>query len=111
MGRYPIHFHLARNAIGAGMYASDNSLHDNYQRCIVIHGNFFIEALLIKQGPMVYWCKTTLRSILLDTVTSWKMVLNSPTLLITIWVFGSEPSASLIPKDLFQQTPYLLSFG
>ena len=40
MGRYPIHFHNMGNMIGRGLYARDNSLHDNFQRCIVIHGKY-----------------------------------------------------------------------
>lgn len=39
MGRYPIHFHFMKNVIGKGFYARDNSIHNSYQRCVVIHGN------------------------------------------------------------------------
>jgi hypothetical protein len=40
MGRYPVHFHFGKNSIGKGNFASDNSIHDNFQRCLVVHGNF-----------------------------------------------------------------------
>ena len=36
LGRYPVHFHLAGN--GTGSYVQDASIHDNFQRCLVIHG-------------------------------------------------------------------------
>lgn len=36
LGRYPIHFHLM--GIAPGSYATDNSVHDSYFRCITIHG-------------------------------------------------------------------------
>jgi hypothetical protein len=47
MGRYPIHFHFGRNSIGLGNYAQDNSIHDNFQRCLVIHNT---DGILIKNN-------------------------------------------------------------
>jgi hypothetical protein len=35
-GRYPLHWHLAGNL--AGDYAKNNSIHDSFQRAIVVHG-------------------------------------------------------------------------
>lgn len=36
-GRYPVHFHLMRDA-GYGSYVTDSSVHESYYRCIVVHG-------------------------------------------------------------------------
>ena len=38
MGRYPVHFHMMDSVIGKGYFANHNSIHDNFQRCLVIHG-------------------------------------------------------------------------
>ena len=36
MARYPLHWHLAGDATGD--YIKNNSIHDNFQRCLTIHG-------------------------------------------------------------------------
>ncbi len=36
LGRYPFHWHLAGNV--AGQYIRFSSIHDSFQRCVVIHG-------------------------------------------------------------------------
>merc|ERR550534_102587 len=36
MARYPVHWHLAGN--GTGNYLANASLHDNFQRCVTVHG-------------------------------------------------------------------------
>lgn len=38
IGRYPFHFHVMGNQVGKGHFVSENSFHDNYQRCFTIHG-------------------------------------------------------------------------
>ena len=42
-GRYPIHYHL--NGDVDGSYVRGNSIHDNYGRCVTIHGvsNLLVE--------------------------------------------------------------------
>ena len=37
LGRYPIHFHLSQNVQPSGSYVKDCSIHDNFQRCLVLH--------------------------------------------------------------------------
>lgn len=36
MARYPVHWHLAGNA--SGSYLRNSSLHNNFQRCVTVHG-------------------------------------------------------------------------
>ncbi|PRP83850.1 hypothetical protein PROFUN_08881 [Planoprotostelium fungivorum] len=40
LGRYPVHFHLIRNAAGA--FIIDSSIHTSYQRCIAIHNSDYV---------------------------------------------------------------------
>ena len=47
LGRYPVHFHMIHDAVGEGMYAKDNSIHDVFQRCVVIHGT---DGVLVKDN-------------------------------------------------------------
>eukprot|EP01091_Cochliopodium_minus_P013326 TRINITY_DN426_c0_g1_i1.p1 TRINITY_DN426_c0_g1~~TRINITY_DN426_c0_g1_i1.p1 ORF type:complete len:1254 (-),score=327.70 TRINITY_DN426_c0_g1_i1:86-3814(-) len=37
VGRYPIHFHQMGQTDGVSVFAKYNSIHDNFQRCLVIH--------------------------------------------------------------------------
>jgi len=37
MGRYPLHFHLARFMFGMNVVVSASSIHDCYQRCVSVH--------------------------------------------------------------------------
>jgi len=37
LGRYPVHFHILRDATGS--FIVDSSVHTNYQRCIAIHNS------------------------------------------------------------------------
>jgi len=39
VGRYPVHFHLLREAVGLGFYIKDSCVHDSFQRCYVIHNS------------------------------------------------------------------------
>ena len=39
-GRYPVHFHLNGDVFGS--YVRGNSIHDNYARCVTIHGVHFL---------------------------------------------------------------------
>ncbi|KAI9003960.1 hypothetical protein DFJ74DRAFT_694226 [Hyaloraphidium curvatum] len=58
MARYPVHWHLAGDA--AGSYLKNSSVHDSFQRCVVLHGSW--GALEVKDnscfditGHAVYW--------------------------------------------------------
>lgn len=42
MGRYPIHWHVAKNVTGKA-FVHDCSIHDNYQRCLTIHDSHGID--------------------------------------------------------------------
>jgi cell migration-inducing and hyaluronan-binding protein len=37
LGRYPLHFHMEKDISSYENVISDNSIHHNYQRCIVVH--------------------------------------------------------------------------
>lgn len=37
LGRYPVHFHMAGDVRDIDAYIKDCSIHDNYQRCLVVH--------------------------------------------------------------------------
>jgi cell migration-inducing and hyaluronan-binding protein len=37
LARYPVHFHLFGERSGQGNFVKDCAIHDNYQRCVVIH--------------------------------------------------------------------------
>ncbi|PRP84766.1 hypothetical protein PROFUN_07420, partial [Planoprotostelium fungivorum] len=37
VGRYPIHFHMARFLWGMNVMVTDSSIHDCYQRCVSVH--------------------------------------------------------------------------
>ena len=37
-GRYPIHFHMAKEVFADKAYAMENSIHHVFQRCITVHG-------------------------------------------------------------------------
>jgi len=37
IGRYPVHFHLMNDKVGQDNYVKHCSIHDNFQRCLVVH--------------------------------------------------------------------------
>lgn len=41
LGRYPLHFHMLGNR-GSSSYATDNSIHRSYYRCVVLHHTNFL---------------------------------------------------------------------
>ncbi|PRP73209.1 hypothetical protein PROFUN_03523 [Planoprotostelium fungivorum] len=47
LGRYPVHFHMAMDVYDITAALINSSLHDNYQRCISIHGT---NGVLVKQN-------------------------------------------------------------
>lgn len=47
LGRYPIHYHMMQNQVGAGHIIQDCSIHDNLQRCVTIHNT---NGVLIKDN-------------------------------------------------------------
>ncbi|PRP88454.1 hypothetical protein PROFUN_03171 [Planoprotostelium fungivorum] len=47
LGRYPVHFHLAMDVYDITAALVNSSMHDNYQRCISIHGT---SGVLVKQN-------------------------------------------------------------
>lgn len=61
LGRYPLHWHLARDAYGS--YAKNNSIHDSIQRGLVVHGT----NRLLVQGNVV--CNTVGHSYMLEDGT------------------------------------------
>lgn len=44
IGRYPLHWHVMGDVIGQGQFAKSNSYHNNYQRCMTIHGTSGVTA-------------------------------------------------------------------
>lgn len=38
IGRYPFHFHVMGDQIGKGHFVKECSFHDEYQRCLTVHG-------------------------------------------------------------------------